>query len=198
MLSVDIQNHLPPLSIKYINTLIDKKIRIELASHRHSKWGDFRAGRFFSSAIITINQSLEKEAFLLTLVHELAHYECWKKYKGRVQPHGKEWKIFFNTLTLPLLSIKGLFNTILKTAIQNHLKAPKSSICYDINLMRILSPKAKEQAIFLQDIPINGFFTLKNKPFKRLENKRTRSLCLALSTHKKYLIHNSAQVEITP
>ena len=67
---------------------------VKITKPRKSKLGDFRIlinGR----GQISVNENLNRYAFLITITHELAHAFVWKRYKTRVMPHGKEWKSTF-------------------------------------------------------------------------------------------------------
>src|SRR3954471_22255295 len=68
----------------------DFKLRIKKT--RTSKYGDYRPPHSGNNHQITINYDMNKYAFLITLVHEIAHLTNWNKYKDRVKPHGEEWK----------------------------------------------------------------------------------------------------------
>ena len=39
--------------------------------------------------------------FLITLLHELAHYDVCRKYAHYIKPHGKEWKFTFKKFYYP-------------------------------------------------------------------------------------------------
>ena len=66
-------------------------IEIKVTRQRLTKHGDFRLKRNGMS-VITVNNSLNPYRFLITLLHELAHYKVVKQFGHRVKPHGKEWK----------------------------------------------------------------------------------------------------------
>ena len=55
---------------------------------RSSKYGDYRPPLKGSNHLITINYDMNKYAFLITLVHEIAHLTNWNKHKDKVKPHG--------------------------------------------------------------------------------------------------------------
>lgn len=96
------QNFVPLKAIPFIEFLINEhSFTLKIVNQRETKHGDFRQlpdGRFQ----ITVNNNLNKYQFLLTLVHEIAHHVTHQKF-GRVQPHGKEWKMVFQHLMLPFL-----------------------------------------------------------------------------------------------
>jgi SprT protein len=110
---------------------------LRLTKNRHSKHGDYRAPFNGKGHIITINSTLNKYAFLLTLLHEFAHMTTWKKYGRNASPHGKEWKKEFSIITSPFIQ-KNIFPGELKTAISKYFLNPKASSCTDHNLQEAL------------------------------------------------------------
>lgn len=52
---------------------------------------------------ITINQNLNKYAFLLTLVHEIAHLITYVNHGWNVKGHGPEWKNCFKKQITPFM-----------------------------------------------------------------------------------------------
>ena len=61
-------------------------------SERNSRYGDYTAPRNGQNHLITVNHNLNKYAFLITLVHEVAHLVTYNNHRHRVSPHGGEWK----------------------------------------------------------------------------------------------------------
>ncbi|TDA81831.1 sprT domain-containing protein, partial [Halomonas marinisediminis] len=82
---------------------------------------------------ITINANLNSYRFLITLIHEIAHFEAFEKYGRFIKPHGKEWKYTFQRLMLPLINPK-VFPEQLLPLIANHFRNPKASSDTDVNL----------------------------------------------------------------
>ena len=76
--------------------------QIRLAPPRRSKWGDFRwkAG---GPSRISINRDLAPEAFLITLLHELAHAQVQAWDARDHLPHGAEWQRRYRDLLRPFL-----------------------------------------------------------------------------------------------
>src|SRR5436190_19075441 len=80
----------------------DFKLRIKKS--RSSKYGDYRPPAKGQNHLITINYDMNKYAFLITLVHEIAHLTCWNRYQEKVSPHGAEWKQEYKILMQSFLS----------------------------------------------------------------------------------------------
>ncbi|MBI3774720.1 MAG: SprT-like domain-containing protein [Gammaproteobacteria bacterium] len=63
----------------------DARLRGALAGKAHLQRGHLQ----FNASLLRANQ----EHFLLqTVGHEVAHLVVWARYRGRVKPHGAEWK----------------------------------------------------------------------------------------------------------
>ncbi len=172
---------------------IDYGISLKIVNGRKTKHGDFRTypnGR----TQITVNNTLNKYQFLLTLVHEIAHHVVHVKF-GRVQPHGKEWKTVFSHLMQPFLTPKIYPETILPYLF-NYFKNPKASTDTDVNLslaLRNFTPKEGKKFIF--QIPVNEVFEFRGVSYKRGKKRRTRYECLNLSNNKIYLFNQNAEVD---
>ena len=101
-MTAHLDTYIPTNAIDLLKELTDRyDVKYKIVNQRHTKHGDFRklANGTFQ---ISINNNLNPYQFLLTLVHEIAHYVTFKEY-GRVQPHGSEWKSTFQRLMLPFL-----------------------------------------------------------------------------------------------
>nr|WP_313791522.1 SprT-like domain-containing protein [Lacinutrix neustonica] len=53
---------------------------------------------------MTINENLNHYKFLITLIHEIAHFEAYKAFGRYIKPHGLEWKRTFQKLMLPFIN----------------------------------------------------------------------------------------------
>jgi len=170
-----------PLVIYLIN---EHKINLKIVGQRQTKHGDFRTfanGR----TQITVNNNLNKHQFLLTLVHEIAHHVTHKKF-GRVQPHGKEWKMVFQHLMLPFLQ-PSIYPKNILPYLANYFKNPKASTDSDVNLsLALRGGLAEEGKTFIFDIPNGRVFQFKNILYKRGIKRRTRYECLNLTNNIIY------------
>lgn len=187
-------NYIPTAAIPKIKEYITQgKFSIKISKRRLSKHGDFR--RYpDGSCRISINENLNPQQFLLTLVHEIAHYAAYKKYGPRIKPHGKEWKSAFRNLMLPFVN-PNIYEAAQLPFLANYLRNPKASTDSDSRLSLALQQKqidSDKNHIF--EIGIGNNFSLKGKNFKLLERKRTRYVCEEQLTKKKYLIHQNAEV----
>ena len=183
-------------SEQVVDLIYDQKIRLIVTKARDSKLGDFRPEFGNRGHQITINHNLNPYSFLITLIHEIAHYYVWIKYKNNVKPHGVEWKNQFKILLFPF--IKGdVFPDHLRLALVKHMKNPKASSTVDPNLRKELIKYDSTPVTLLEDIPPNSIFLFNQKRVFRKENKqRTRYRCFDIINKKYYLINRSAEVKL--
>ncbi len=167
-------------------------VKLKVVNQRQTKHGDFRTYPNGQTQI-TVNNSLNKHQFLLTLIHEIAHHVTHLKFKN-VQPHGVEWKTIFQHLMLPFLRPE-IYPKEILPYLANYLKNPKASTDTDKNLSLALKGfKAEEGKVFVFQIPIDSLFIYKNVVYKRGKKRRTRYECVNLSTNKRYLFNQNAEV----
>ena len=132
-----LKKNIPKESVLQINKWIKElRVKVNITKQRKTKLGDFKILRN-GEYQISVNNDLNKYAFLITVTHELAHSFVWKRYKHNVKPHGKEWKKTFKHMMLNFLNPKIFPNDILK-ALSKHLLNPKASSQIDITLAKAL------------------------------------------------------------
>lgn len=189
---------IPKKSLYYVcSYLAEKNVFLKITRSRKTKYGDFRAEFKSKPCIITINHDLNKFAFLITLVHEMAHMECWLKHKNKVKPHGKEWKNCFKDLMQPYFLNK-LFPTEIMISLTEYMNNPAASSCSDLGLMRALKTyDNKPNVTYLEDIPENAVFKLgTNRVFQKGEKRRKLYKCKDMANKKYYLINPLSEVII--
>ena len=158
----DILSLIPNEVNDYVKSLIEgQDLIIKTVPKRRTKHGDFR--KFNNKHVITINQIDNKYRFLLILIHELAHFNVYKK-NIRTNPHGTIWKNEFKKLLQPILD-KNIFPHFLQILIKSHMKNPKSSFSYDSPLEMELNKydNDNENYTYLEDIEIGNFFRYNDK-----------------------------------
>ncbi|WP_341221769.1 SprT-like domain-containing protein [Polaribacter atrinae] len=193
-MSSDYQNYVPLKAIPFIEFLINEhSFTLKIVNQRETKHGDFRQlqdGRFQ----ITVNNNLNKYQFLLTLVHEIAHHVTHQKF-GRVQPHGKEWKMVFQHLMLPFLSPE-IYPMEMLPFLARYFKNPKASTDADADLSLALRGNTAETGKhFIFDIPFGSLFVFKNTIYKRGNKRRTRFECMNMNNKKVYLFNQNVEIE---
>lgn len=189
------ENYIPKESVSLVLRLLESNnVDVKIVNQRQTKHGDFRrllSGKFQ----ITINNTLNPHQFLLTLIHEIAHYITFKNY-GRVLPHGKEWKHTFQHLMLPFLR-NDIFPDAILTHLATYLKNPKASTDSDVNLSLALRyNEAQLGKIFIFDLPLGTQFLFKNKVYKKGNKRRTRFECLELQSKRTFLFNQNAEVTL--
>ena len=170
---------------------------MKIVNHRVTRHGDYR---LLPNGMhqITVNASLNKYRFLITLVHEIAHLVAFENYGRRIKPHGQEWKRTFQHLMVPFIRPE-VFPSQLLPIIANHFKNPKASSSTDARLSIALKAFDKEERTksYVYEIPEGSIFRLYNgKLFKRGNKKVKRYQCVELATGRLYLFQPNAEVEL--
>ncbi len=192
-----IQNHIPKQAISKVNSLLGKdNLVIKVKNERKTKHGDYRPlpnGKHQ----ITINSNLNKFRFLITLIHEIAHFEAFQKYGRFIKPHGPEWKQTFQHLMLPFLNPE-IFPSDLLPLLAKHFKNPKASSDTDTQLALALKQfDEPNDKTLIFEVPLGHAFQLYNgKVFKMIKKRVKRYECVELKTGKLYLFNPNAEVEL--
>lgn len=185
----------------------ENPISLKVVNHRTSKTGDFRAPHKGSPARITVNGTLNPYAFLITLIHELAHHHvtldharALQKFslrrKSRPLPHGKEWKDAFRRLMQPYLN-DNVFPADILPVLIKYLENPRASSSVDHHLSKVLKKQdPPDPTIRLEELPFDAVFSLHGRrTFQKKEKLRTRYRCICLNTNRVYLVSAGAPVE---
>ena len=191
-----LRKYIPENAVEIIYTwIIQYKFHLRISRSRTTKLGDYRPPIRKQSHKISINFNLNKYAFLITLVHEIAHLIVWEKYKKSVKPHGKEWKTEFKYLMSNFFDNK-IFPKDLSDALSVYLENAIASSVSDLELTRILNNyDNKSDLIVLEELPQNTVFKIHNgRIFKKQEKLRKRYRCLCLENKKEYLFNPLARV----
>lgn len=122
-----LSKYLPSAAVERImKWLKEYKVQLSITRSRNTKLGDYRSPINGGAHRISINHDLNQYAFLITLVHEIAHLLVWEKYKTKALPHGKEWKGSFKELMKPFIQ-EGIFPEELKIPLMDYLQNAKAS-----------------------------------------------------------------------
>lgn len=190
--------YLPLNSVDQVFDLIVKHgINLQIKAARTTKLGDFKAPYNGLPARLSINGDLNPYAFLITLIHEIAHWLMWEQFSKsrRIKPHGTEWKNTFKQLMLPFLS-DDIFPENLLMVLRHHMKNPKASSSSDIHLMKALKEfDSGEKNLILADLEINAYFKLKGRVFQIIKKNRSRYLCREDNSRRNFLVHSLVDVE---
>lgn len=177
--------------------LLHDNLVVKIKKERKTRHGDYRRlpnGKHQ----ITINSNLNPYRFLITLVHEIAHFEAYTTYGKLIKPHGPEWKSIFQHLMLPFIRPEVFPNDVLPL-LAMHFKNPKASSDSD----PVLSLKLKQYdppngKTFIFEVPEGSTFRLYNgKVFRKGPKRRTRFECIELASGRLYVFNPNAEVELS-
>lgn len=162
-------------------------VQIKVVRQRKTKHGDFRA--FPDKPItITLNAMENPYRFLLTFLHEWAHFVVFFTYKRRQKPHGSIWQNTFREITSPFLTTDFFPETVL-VSLRNHMQKPKATFSADSALMLALRKfdlPTNKKCIF--ELDQGAFFeTEDGRIFLKGSKRRKRFLCICKQTQKQYL-----------
>ena len=190
-----ISKYVPHSSLEILTDLLrEHQILVNIKSPRTSKLGDFRPAQRGSSARISINANLNPYAFLITLLHEIAHWLVWEKYASTIKPHGTEWKNMYKQIIIPFLN-ETIFPKDILNRLKLHMINPKASSSSDIQLAQVLKKyDTNNKGIILNDLQIGDSFFYRDFQFRIIKKNRTRYLCQETTRGRKYLIHGLAEV----
>jgi SprT protein len=165
------------------------RVHLTVTRERQSVLGDYRNAVKGKNHRITVNGNLNKYAFLITLLHELAHLLTFEQYGHRVSAHGKEWKNLYGRLLKDFV-LKKIFPADIEQELRKSLANPAASSCAEEELMRVLRKydEGKNSVCLLEEIPHGSFFKIKDgRVFQKGEKLRKRFKCNEKNTNIIYL-----------
>jgi SprT protein len=172
-----------------VNFLHQYRVHLTVTRERKSVLGDYRNALHGKNHRITVNGNLNKYAFLITLLHELAHLLTFEQYGHRVSAHGREWKKIYGQLLADFI-VRKIFPSDIEHELRASLANPAASSCAEEALMRVLRKydERKNGACFLEDLPHGSFFKIKDgRVFQKGEKLRKRFKCKEKHTNTVYL-----------
>lgn len=173
------------------------EVHLKIVNERVTRHGDYRR-LADGKHLITVNATLNKYRFLITLIHEIAHLVAFKKYGRHIKPHGAEWKRTFQYLMLPFIRPE-VFPSKLLPLLAKHFRNPKASSSTDAMLSIALQQfdEQQEKKTYVFELPIGSIFKMYNgKLFKKGNKRVKRYECIELNTGKMYLFQPNAVVEL--
>ena len=185
-----LQNFLPEGTFQPVFHYLDQfHVHLTVARERKSVLGDYRHRIDGKNHRISVNGNLNKYAFLITLLHELAHLLTFEKYGNRVMAHGREWKQLFGQLLAQFIE-HNIFPADIKSALVASIQNPAASSCADEVLLRVLRNYDEKETnlVFVETIPEGSLFkTHDGKVFRKGEKIRKRYKCIEVKTKRVYL-----------
>ena len=173
--------------------IIEHKVILKITPRRRSILGNYYHPNKHRGHVITVNGDMNPYAFFVTLVHELAHMECWIKNRNKVQPHGGEWKVEFRNLMHHFLR-NGMLPDDIEQALQSYLQNPAAASCSDDGLVRTLKRYDKQPVLTIEELPHESIFKFGDKTFKKGQRLRKRYKCVEVGTRRIYLFSPVAEV----
>ncbi len=196
---LQLQDYLPQGSFDdVLHYLKQHKVHLTITRQRQSILGDYRHAHAGQTHRISINGNLNKYAFLITLLHELAHLFTFEHFGNRVQSHGREWKNEFSKILAQFL-LRKIFPADIQQALMQTLQNPAASSCGDEKLLRVLHHyDAKKDGVHLvEQLAEGSLFAIKGgRIFKRGEKIRKRYKCMEVKTGKLFLFSGVYEVEL--
>ena len=190
-----LHDFIPEASHDQVSALLSHdNLVVKVKKERKTRHGDYRrlpSGKHQ----ITINSNLNPYRFLITLIHEIAHFETYKTYGKKIKPHGPEWKSVFQHLMLSFLRPE-VFPSDVLPILASHFKKPKASSDSDsalaLKLKQYDHPNGK---IFIFEVPFGSTFRLDNgKLFRKGQKRRTRFEGTELTSGRLYVFNPNAEV----
>jgi len=182
--------YLPENTFEPVLAYLDHyKVHLTIAQSRASVLGDYRHRIDTRHHRISVNGNLNKYAFLITLLHELAHLVTFEQYGRRVSAHGREWKNNYAHLLSQFIE-KKIFPADIENELSRSLKNPGASTCAEEGLQRILyrydAPRPGYRLV--EDLAPGALFALPDGRVFKKGNKRTKRYeCIEMQTGKTYL-----------
>lgn len=193
-----LEQYLPPDTFRpVLEYLHHFKVHLTIARERASILGDYRHRTNISNHRISVNGNLNRYAFLITLLHELAHLLTFEQFSNKVQSHGKEWKKIYAQLLDQFLKNK-IFPGDIETELNKTLNNPAASSCAEDGLIRVLRKydASGNNFLLVEQIPIQqAFRTPDGRIFKRGEKMRKRYRCTEIKTGRLFLFSPVYEVE---
>lgn len=197
-----LSRYLPTSAVDPIYEFIEKNnVFMRITRQRTSKLGDYRWPQHCRQYHeISVNGDLNPYQFLLVMLHEMAHLDTFLKYGNDVQPHGHEWQTEYRRLMLQYLTIFPEDVAALIKAYTAHI--PLSHTLekqIDAQLRHYDPDYNPSKDLTLDQLPVGTKFRITAKPwkpFRSIERRRTRWICLGLDDNKKYLVSGNAVVEV--
>jgi hypothetical protein len=190
--------YLPEHAVKPVFELIvANHVHLKIVNQRVTRHGDYRAlnGRHE----ITVNASLNKYRFLITLVHEISHLVAFEKYGRQIRPHGNEWKYVFQQLMVPFIRPE-IFPNHLLPLLARHFRNPSASSDTDATLSLALKQfDGENDKHYIFEVPYGSHFRIHNgKVFRKGAQRTKRFECEEIGSGRIYLFNPNAEVELLP
>ncbi|MEA1785936.1 SprT-like domain-containing protein [Arenibacter sp. GZD96] len=192
-----LKKYLPERAVAPCVVLIkENHVHLKIVNQRVTRHGDYRR---LQNGLhqITVNATLNKYRFLITLIHEIAHLVAFEKYGRQILPHGVAWKITFQQLMVPFIRPE-IFPSQLLPLLAKHFRNPKASSDTDAILSLALKQfDAPSDKSFIFELAQGSIFRIYNgRVFKKGAIRVKRYECIEIASGKVYLFQPNAEVEL--
>ena len=160
LLNKNSEKYFPARAFSLVLAMLEPhNVSICIKRKRNTKYGDFNPpNKKKLIPVITVNNDLNPYSFLITLLHEFAHFLVWKDGHFYAKPHGRTWKKHFSELMQTIIS-ENIFPESLLPFITKHIRNPRATSCRHISLFRELSKFDTNQAgVFIGDLSDGDLF----------------------------------------
>ena len=174
---------------KAMDYLVHYKVHLTITRERKTVLGDYRHPTLNKTHRISVNGNLNKYAFLITLIHELAHLVAFIRFGNKIQAHGKEWKRVYGEMLLDFMQLP-VFPKDIRVSLANSLHDLPASSCADESLMRVLRnyDAKKPGQLLVEQVAEGKLFDIgQGRIFKKGKKLRKRYQCVEIKTGKLYL-----------
>jgi hypothetical protein len=192
-----LSKYIPEHAVKPVFELIvTNQVHLKIVNERVTRHGDYRKG-LSGKHEITVNASLNKYRFLITLIHEISHLVAFEKFGRNIKPHGNEWKYSFQIMMVPFIRPE-IFPSNLLPLLARHFKNPTASSDTDATLALALKQyDAQNDKNYIFEIPYGCVFRIPNgKIFKKIALRVKRYECIEVNSGRIYLFNPNAEVEV--
>lgn len=182
-----LSKYLSPPAVDKILVLLNKhRVVLRISRARSSKLGDYRPPRNGLPHRISVNHNLNPHEFLITLIHELAHLECWLEFGKHAKPHGREWNLLFKKL-LNDFNEPDLFPENIRQAIALYTH-PGTSLHQGNDVLKralkLFDPIA--DLLTVEAIANGEIFIFRKRRYRKIQLVRKRIKCMCLNDNRLY------------
>ncbi len=192
-----LSKYIPEHAVKPVfEIIVTNQVHLKIVNERITRHGDYRKG-LSGKHEITVNASLNKYKFLITLIHEISHLVAFEKFGRNIKPHGNEWKYSFQIMMVPFIRPE-IFPSNLLPLLARHFKNPTASSDTDATLALALKQyDAQNDKNYIFEIPYGCVFRIPNgKIFKKIALRVKRYECIEVNSGRIYLFNPNAEVEV--
>jgi len=196
-LNETLSKYIPEHAVKPVfDLIVANQVHLKIVNERVTRHGDYRKG-LSGKHEITVNASLNKYKFLITLIHEISHLVAFEKFGRKIKPHGDEWKYSFQIMMVPFIRPE-IFPSNLLPLLARHFKNPSASSDTDATLALALKQyDTQNDKNYVFEIPYGSVFRITNgKIFKKIALRVKRYECIEVNSGRIYLFNPNAEVEV--